>query len=853
MQELPHDEDIEAAVLRQIMIDNSSIEKVIDVISEDSFYIDAHKILFRCIKWLYDNNMPIDLLTVTNAIKQNGYLERIGGPYYIACLGEGVVSSVHIEAHMDILTEKATKRNIINICSVTLSEAYNNNSKANDLIDKYEKGLTGITSGIVGDKTYSSGDLHSELLKRNQSLLDNKGVVGVLSGFSELDKIIGGWRNQTLIILAARPSMGKSSFCKQLAANPAINKGEPVAVFSLEESKELMYSCMLGQQSGIDIDRITRYGLTHIEISQLNQKLVKAPIYIDDTPSISVFALRNKARKLKREKNIKLIIIDYLQLMTAGIDFKGNREQEISYISRSLKGLSKELDIPIIALSQLSRGLEGRASKRPMLSDLRECLSYDTSMIYTNKSFQNNTNSQMNLLSLNKSRVVNMNSHNIPKTQNTVFRLKTATGRFIDGTANHLVLTSDGYKKICDISEEDSIALAVGWENEDGKYIEESRFIGWMIGNGCMYGYNVPSFITNCQIVSDDFCKFISDKFGFNPKFHKHHISKVFQWDITKNTVRTPEGNPVTKWLKENDLWGSKAKDKKIPQWFMETANEKSIIELIQGLWETDGSIQMGAKRQIISYGTTSLFLANQIMYLLAKIGIICHIDDGYFSDKATTMMYKIIIGSSAEKTKFNNKIKLRGYKGERQKAMEMTSRQSYLSNILGRSTTVEIFNEIKKYTSERFIQIHGKRRLTKDKLIEIISFIHKDFEKKYSWLISDSIFWDKVEKINDIGVVDIFDRSVPVSNNFVVNGIIVHNSGAIEQDADIVIFIHRPEYFGIKEDSAGTSTAGKAEILIAKHRSGSLADILLNFEHAKTLFSDYQSTPIYSGNKVIF
>lgn len=372
MNQIPQALDIEAGVLGAILLEREAMEQVVDIIDESCFYQDSHNIVFRCCKYLYSQNMPIDILTVTQQIKKNGYTERVGGAYFISSLTSGVASSANIVSHAYILKQNAVSRKLIQVCTTTLNEAYNPSLDVFDVIDKYEKELTGITSGIVGDVINSAAILHDELLKRNQSLLENKGTVGVQSGFQEIDKVTGGWRNQTLIILAARPSMGKSSLAKQLAANPAINQGDPIAVFSLEESKELMYACMVGQQSGIDIDRITRYGLTGHEISQLNPKLVMAPIYIDDTPSISVFALRNKARKLKREKKIKMIIIDYLQLMTAGIDFKGNREQEISYISRSLKALSKELDVPIIALSQLSRGLEGRASKRPMLSDLRE-------------------------------------------------------------------------------------------------------------------------------------------------------------------------------------------------------------------------------------------------------------------------------------------------------------------------------------------------------------------------------------------------------------------------------------------------------------------------------------------------
>jgi replicative DNA helicase len=242
-----------------------------------------------------------------------------------------------------------------------------------DLIDQYEKSVSGLTSGVVSDKVSSSSDIQKEMLERNAKILTRKGISGVATGFTLLDTITGGWQEPDLIILAARPAMGKSSLAAQLATYPAI-QGIPAAIFTLEMSSHQFYARMQAQESGIDVEKILRTGLNEHEMAQLTnscQRLTNAPLYIDDSAGISIFELRNKARKLCREKGVKLIIIDYLQLMT-NKSKGGNREQEISEISRGLKSLAKELKIPIIALSQLSRQVETRADKRPMLSDLRE-------------------------------------------------------------------------------------------------------------------------------------------------------------------------------------------------------------------------------------------------------------------------------------------------------------------------------------------------------------------------------------------------------------------------------------------------------------------------------------------------
>jgi replicative DNA helicase len=269
--------------------------------------------------------------------------------------------------------------------------------------------------------------------------------------------------------------------------------------------------------------------------------------------------------------------------------------------------------------------------------------------------------------------------------------------------------------------------------------------------------------------------------------------------------VRTKEGNPMRNWLKEKDLWGNKSFDKKIPQWFMEKSDEQSVCELLQGLWETDGTIIIGKKRYI-KYSTTSKILAEQIIYLLAKIGIIAHLQDGYKSAKAKHFLYEVIIHSFHEINIFKQKIKLRGEKGRKIKLLTATYHPSHHSNILGRATTERLFKE---NDSKFRIQTHGNRRLTQQSLREVLKTASEEFIVKNGWLASEHIFWDRVESIEMIGEVDIFDRSVPNTHNFVVNGIIVHNSGSLEQDADVVIFMNKSD------------TPGFIDFSIAKNRNG--------------------------------
>jgi replicative DNA helicase len=853
----PQARDLEEAVLGAILLEADAMDEVSQIIQPACFYAPQNVIIYEAMQMLSVKGSPIDLLTVTQQLRKMGKLDIAGGAYYVTSLTNRVASSANIEYHARIVAQKFIQREIIRIASEAITTAFGDECDGFELLDKIDTEFLKLKeSGTTKDSDGNIQEAISQVVKSFDEE-DNKELSGIDFGNSKINEITGGAQKGDLILLAARPSVGKTARALKIAASAWKNQNKKGIVFSLEMTKKQLVQRLLADAADFSGNLFrNKSRATEADLKRLNSGANLVYEYgfeVYDKPSINSNFIRTAIKRfLKKHGQIDYIIIDYLQLMSCS-EKVGNREQEISQISRALKSIAKEYDIPAIALSQLSRTLEQRSDKRPMLSDLRECLSTETSMIYTDKTFQSNVSSRINLLSLNKNKIQSMNSLNIPKTENIVYRLKTVTGRFIDCTLNHPILTTSGYKKLSEITKDDSIAIACGWGG-NGVYIKESRFIGWMLGNGCMYGYNVPSFITNDIDISNSFCNFIQEKFGFPPKFHPHFKSKVYQWDITKDKVRVSGGNPCSNWLKENDLWGKKAKDKHIPDWFMQICDEKSICELIQGLWETDGSIVIG-KKEVISYSTTSLLMANQILYLLAKIGIIASIDGGYKSSKATTECYKIIISSSDQKKKFIAKINLGGKKGVKLKSLYTDTTQSNFLDKLNRDTTVEISELLHKNKSKHRVQVHGNRRSTKTNLIKALKD-HEQLLGKYAWIASDSIFWDSVCSITEIGTREIFDRSVPVSNNFVVNGIIVHNSGSLEQDADLVFFLYKPSnYYDFEQDpdygkgdddSVNTSNYKQLiENLIAKHRNGGgVGDVIKErFEGEFFRFSEWGNT----------
>jgi replicative DNA helicase len=373
--------NIEEAVLGALMLEKDALTQVLDFLKPDMFYKEEHKEIYRSIMSLFNKSTPVDILTVTTELRQNEKLDFVGGPYYISELTNRVGTSANIEYHSRILVEKFLLRELIRISNDIQEDAFEDSTDVFDLLDKAERELFNVSFGTLKSDYVRMDSLISNTLsniEKLQSDPDKSKQRAVYSGFNELDRITNGWHPSDLIIIASRPGVGKTSLALTIARNVAIDFEKGVAVFSLEMSSEQLVHRLLSFESELPATKIRNGELEDYQWQQLHAKIGKlsnAPIFIDDTPSINIFELRAKCRRLKSHYDIGLVVIDYLQLMNAHVDNRKNvnREQEISQISRSLKAMAKELGIPVIALSQLSREVEKRTtSKRPILSDLRE-------------------------------------------------------------------------------------------------------------------------------------------------------------------------------------------------------------------------------------------------------------------------------------------------------------------------------------------------------------------------------------------------------------------------------------------------------------------------------------------------
>lgn len=373
----PQNIDAEQAVLGAVLIDKDSFFKIGEKISSDDFYRDDHKEIFDACLSLFEKRSPVDLVTLTDELRKRKKLDAAGGVNYLTSLANNTISSAHVEKHAEIVREKAVLRRLISAATQIIEESYDQTKDIPTILDKSEQVLFSVSQRFISDQFTPIRSILVESFDRINELHENKGQLrGVPSGFKELDHLLAGFQKSDLVIIAARPSMGKTSLVLNIAVHVAAREKIPVGIFSLEMSRDQLVDSFLTMEAGIDSWRLRTGNLREDDFPRLNVAmgtLSEAPIYIDDTPLLSIMDVRTKARRLQAEHGLGLVVIDYLQLMESknrGNDY--NRVQEVSDISRGLKALARELNVPVIALSQLSRAVESRPDKRPMLSDLRE-------------------------------------------------------------------------------------------------------------------------------------------------------------------------------------------------------------------------------------------------------------------------------------------------------------------------------------------------------------------------------------------------------------------------------------------------------------------------------------------------
>ncbi|MBW4683602.1 MAG: replicative DNA helicase [Komarekiella atlantica HA4396-MV6] len=857
----PQNIEAEEAILGGILLDPEAISRVSDRLLPEAFYISAHKDIYQAAVRLHTQGKPTDLLAVTSWLADHDILTRIGGRNKLATLVDRTVSAVNIDSLAGLVMEKYLRRQLIKAGNEIVHLGYETETELPIVLDQAEQKVFGVTQ-----ERPQSGLIHisDTLINNFQDIEDrNQGIAlpGIPCGFYDLDAMTSGFQRSDLIIVAGRPSMGKTAFCLNLAHNIAATYKLPVAVFSLEMSKEQLTQRLLASEAQIESSYLRSGRLSQTQWEPLSRAigiLSEMPIYIDDTPNITVTQMRSQARRLQAEQGTELglIVIDYLQLMEGGGD---NRVQELSKITRQLKGLARELSVPVIALSQLSRGVEARTNKRPMLSDLREsgCLTGDSLVTLADTGVQVPIQKLIGksgfavwaldeaTMLLKKAIVSNAFSTGVKP----VFLLKTRLGRTIRATGNHKFLTIHGWRQLDELRIGDRLALP---RCLPSSYIEtmskaEIALLGHLIGDGCTLPRHVIQYTTRENDLANIVVSLATEAFGNSviPRISQerdwYQIYLTAGYNLTHN-VR----NPIAEWLDSLDVFGLRSHEKFIPNQIFEQPQE-SIALFLRHLWSIDGCIKSSKGKCLypaVYYTSSSGKLARDVQSLLLRFDINAKLSIVSQENKGRDQ-HQVWVTGKSDLEKFIEMIGAVGsYKklalGEIAKYLQLRSANTNRDVIPYDVWKLYAVPSMQQYgiTIRKMQTLLGvahcgttlyEQNVSRERASRLATVVKSE---KITLLGKSDIYWDEIASIESDGEEEVYDLTVPNFHNFIANNIIVHNS--IEQDADLVIMLYRDEYY-----SPDTPDRGIAEAIVAKHRNGPTGTVKLLFNPQFTKFQN--------------
>ncbi|MFN8386478.1 MAG: replicative DNA helicase [Anaerolineales bacterium] len=869
---VPHSREAEEAVVGAVFINPEVYYDVAQFLSADDFYIHKHKWIWESFTSLHEQRIPIDLLTVSNELDKRGQLGELGGPAYLTALVNQVPSSLNAESYGHIVEGHSIRRKMIDAANKIASIAYNEKTNVDDVMDEAEKAVFNVSERRLKHDLQPISNVLSEYYDRIDTLAKRPDeIVGVPTGFIDLDKMLTGLQPSDLLIIAGRPGQGKTGFLLSIAKNAGLTHKKHVAIFSLEMSNEQVVQRLIAQETGIDSQRLRTGKLQESEWPLFTHSIEvfgDTHIYLDDTPAITPLQLRTKCRRLHLEFGLDLIIIDYLQLM-GGDTRTDNRVQEVSYISRNLKVLARELNVPVLAAAQLSRAVEQRSDKRPVLSDLREsgCLTGDTLVTLDNgkripiRELEGQSNFKVWALNPDSYK---LESTTVSRAFSTgvkpVFKMKTRLGREIRATGNHKFLTIHGWKRLDELQLDDHLALPrqlSATNRSQTMSNAELALLGHLIGDGCTLPRHVIQYTTREKDLADTVANLAVEVFGEDVA---PRVSPEKQWyQVYLSSTRHHTHNvhsAVTEWLEELRAFGLRSYEKRIPAEVFEQP-ERAIGIFLRHLWATDGSIQLikGKRtRPIAYYATSSQGLAYDVQSLLLRLGINAILKRIPQNGKGRDQ-YHVTITGRPELEIFAAKIGAVGaYKQGRLsevqdyiKEHEANTNRDVIPNNIWRMHVVPAMQQngmtARQMQAAIETQYCGtglyKQNVSRERALRVANVVRSP---ELQTLAESDIYWDSIMSIEPDGEEQVYDLTVLEHHNFVANNIIVHNS--LEQDADIVMFIYRPDQY-----EKDTVKQNVAEIIVAKHRNGPVGSVELVFRGALAKFEN-AATRVFKPNE---
>jgi replicative DNA helicase len=852
---LPHSEESERAVLGGILLDPAVLPTIAGRLRPDDFYLDRHRVLYEAMLDLQEARVGIDLRTVQAKLEQQLKFDGVGGLAYLAGLDLDLPDIGRIDAYVEIVKERSVRRRLIVAAGQIVRDCLDGGVDAREALGHAEQAILGLGEEAVQRGFVPLANVFHETL---EELEERPGslLTGVPTGFIDLDRISHGLNRGNLIIIAGRPGMGKTSFALNVAQHVAIRERRTVGIFSLEMGQQELALRILCSEADISFSRLRAGRVSQKEWTRIIQTVranSDSPLYIDDSANPSLLEVASKARRLKAEKGLALLVLDYLQLMQAGGRYE-NRQLEIAAISRGLKQLAKELDIPVIALSQLSRQPERRGSDhRPQLADLREsgCLTGDTRVTLAD------TGARVPIGELAgrqgfavwaldpatlkvRSAVV---SHAFATGRKAVFRLTTRLGRSLRATANHRFLTGQGWKRLDELAPGQHIALPrhVPAGGQQSLADPELALLGHLIGDGCTLPRHAVQYTTSEEELAKVVAEAAVCVFGERVRTRIRKELRWFQVYLSASQHLTHRRrSPVAEWLDRLGAWGLRSYQKRIPeQVFMQPA--AAIALFLRHLWSTDGCIHHG-RYPGVYYATSSRPLAEGVQSLLLRVGIQarveCHPQKG-----AGRHQYHVRLSGRPDLLRFCTTVGAVGTRRATALSLVLAALEGRGENtnrdVIPRATWGQLARSAQAEggVSQRLLyarigNAYGgttlfKQNLSRERALRVAAAVGSEALRL---LAESDIYWDQVAGIEADGVEEVFDLTVPGAENFVAEDVFVHNS--IEQDADLVAFIYRDEIYNPSDENKGL-----AELIIAKHRNGETGTVELVFLGDTTSF----------------
>ena len=852
----PQNLEAEQSVLGSILLDNEVYASIEGMLTAEHFYKEGHRKIYRAMERLFRRGEPLDLVTLTEELRQTGELEAIGNVPYLIGLADSVPTAAYAENYARIVREKAVLRELISASGTIMQTAFDQAMPLEQILDKAEASIFELSSAKRTHAFTGMTALVHDTFEHIQELFNNPDPVsGLRTGFKELDVMTAGLQPSSLNVLAARPSMGKTAFALTIAQNAALREGATIGIFSLEMSAVQLVTRMLCSEARVDMSRVRNGQLSDRDFQRLADtagKMSEAKIFIDDNADLTVMELRSRARRLMAEHGLGLIVIDYLQLMSGGgKSGSENRQQEISTISRGLKALARELDIPVLVLSQLSRAVESRPNKRPMLSDLRECVTGDTRVVLAD-----GRRVPIRELVGTKPRVVAVEpggelvfarSDKVWLVgRRPVFAVRLASGRVLRATAEHRLLSLDGWRRVAELRAGDRLALArqLPEPEETACWPDDHvALLGQLIGDGSYLPGQPLRYTTNSEENGAMVKRAAEEAFGARVTRFPSPAG-WYQLVIGGNGNRwQPAG--VNKWLRELGIFGQRSFEKRIPEAAFRLGN-RQIALLLKHLWATDGCIHPRKASQkgghSVYYGTNSPGLAADVAALLLRLGIVARIKET--RKAAYRPGYQVFVSGVTDQQRF---LTLVGAFGPRREPAERLAAalRGVTANTNVDTVPKEVFDRVRNLMEQQGItrrQMAARRNIASGNLYMNYSpcrSVLQEYadilqDKTLQELCTNDLFWDRVVAIDQGGIEEVFDLTVPGPASWLADGIVSHNSGAIEQDADLVMFIYRDEYYDPQSEKQGI-----AEVIVGKQRNGPTGIVELQFHSAHVRFND--------------